>query len=71
MSIETQVTRREVIEEKLLTALEGDAVAVLCSEHDLTMLIEAMKLYQKQRSSLHSLDFQHGLERLRKEAFGL
>lgn len=67
---------REVIEHKLLTALDDeDCVAIVVKEDDLDLIIHAlgMVVASKHRTSqptLYDNQLRHDLCRLRKEAFG-
>lgn len=58
---------RDVIERKLLTALsDGAQVAILATESDLELLIEALHVF----GTRPSLKWARDLRRLRNESFG-
>lgn len=61
---------RRVIENKLLDALEGPAVAMLLSEEDLDVVIDALdsQLLFKDRGRARELS--RGAKELRRHAFG-
>ena len=60
-------TSRQVIEHKLLTALDDPAtVAVLYSREDLDLLIPILRTTTNARAN----EMAAGLEQLRREAFG-
>lgn len=69
---------RQVIEHRLLTALEEDpsAVAILASKEDLDLLILALADVTAGGGALHgrlgarAKDYLQGLRQLRREAFG-
>lgn len=57
---------RQVIESKLLTALDEGAVAILASKDDVDLFIAVLRATTNTKA--HELA--EGLERLRREAFG-
>lgn len=58
---------REVIERKLLTALEDESqVAILATRGDIGLLINALEQY----NTVHAKQWAADLKRLRLEAFG-
>jgi enolase len=58
---------REVLEHKLLTALDDEGtVAILASKEDLDLLIEALHKMTGERAEFWRL----GMEQLRRETFG-
>ena len=65
------LTQREVIENKLLTALEDEScTAILTSKEDLEILIAALESWNWGNSSTHrSMDLAAGITQLRDEAF--
>ncbi len=74
--MEVKKTSREVIEGKLLAALEDEnAVAILASREDLDRNIVALRMYQRRAYILQDEHddleiYIDGLKRLRLEAFG-
>lgn len=65
-------TSREVIENKLLTALEDGGVAVICSKQDLEDLVFACNLWLMRDGRATRLgNLRRGMEQLLREAFPL
>ena len=66
---DTVITSREVIENKILTALvDADKVAIVASEDDLQIVIRALTLLAVTDSRANSL--LNGARQLQQEAFG-
>jgi len=66
---DTVITSREVIENKILTALvDADKVAIVASEDDLQIVIRALTLLAVTESRANSL--LNGVLQLQQEAFG-
>lgn len=65
------LTQREVIENKLLTALEDEScTAILTSKEDLEILIAALESWNwGSNSTRRSMDLAAGIAQLRDEAF--
>ncbi len=69
--IKIEPTSRQVIENKLLTALQEDGVvAVLLNEYDLDTLIISLKLSERDRMSMgRQRELREGFEKLKESAF--
>lgn len=68
--IEIKHTSHEVIERKLLAALdEGDQVAILATREDLDIIIAGLEAYSPWARPLRRQTLLHGLRKLREEAF--
>ena len=65
-----EYTNHEIIERKLLIALEDNTkVAILASEKELKLLINGLKYLPDSMTSVLVLDLLSGLQELHKQAF--
>lgn len=75
LSVKVEQTTRNVIEKKLLTALEDDSVvAALLTQQDLECMIDAFRVALSYGLEIRDYrrvqELERGLRRLWKEAFG-